>query len=351
MTRAAALLCTCLLAACGSERGVPVAATVEPFTQAQIEQTWVWRIAFDESMDEGLVLALARRWLTLEPEPDPAWAPIGEPTGVTAATPRARGEDAAAVTHLGELYRKAVCDLHRGQGLPEGVAEAALLGVMACEQKGFDAVAWAPPEEASVAQLLAPVVDTTLELHGERLRYRFQHPWQFDAAYKALHDHAEGEPDDPVWQVGRSNFGGGIQVNFDDPSQAGLERAAEEHIARWRASLEATDLGAVERALLLQWVRGAVYRAAASQAEEGAQLVLLEEAAGADARVRPGPGRDPLLLARIAVARYESGSPGRAAELLGDMAGQPGWEWLLPTAEACARVAVLPSAAVEGVRR
>jgi len=347
--RRAGLLLAALLIGCGGSRSPEASAPIEPFDQAAIEQTWVWQIAFDASLDEALVVATASRWLTLEPEPEPAWQPIAWPVHPF-LDDRRFAEDARALRELGSLYRLALCDLHEGNGLPSSMPDAAALAAVACDGSSADAAPWQAPADGGVLDGLAPTIDRTLEIHGETLRYRFQHPAQFDWAADLL-DAGPLLRTDPLSRAGGSDFGGGIRVDFTGSSLAAVERTAEEHIARWRASLKATELEATEQALLLGWVRGAVYRAAADRVEAGQALPLLEEAAGGAARIRPGPGRDPWLLARIARARYVGGSPGQAAELLRDMAGQPRWGWLTPTAEACARVAVLPSPAVEGVRR
>jgi hypothetical protein len=105
----------------------------------------------------------------------------------------------------------------------------------------------------------------------------------------------------------------------------------------------------------MAWARRAIYRDLGLEALRGGHfdvaLPLLEEAAGSSGRLKPGPGRDPLLLAAVAKARYKNNQGLRTVDLLRTISRQEGWEHTAVIAELVARREVLPSEPGAEVRR
>jgi len=334
-----------------------------PWTAEQLHATWVWRIAYDDTLDEALVDDLGRRWLGAAGG-DLGWRPPG-------AVDRSRwyAEDAAAVAAIGSTYAVAMCALGSADGtfgteVPEGwaIAEEACLTIGEPERAALAAANLSEPMELPPGTGLMPVTDRAVELHGQTLHYRFLRPEQFRRAARGLAGLVHTEPETLVVTAGRSTWGGGLPdvTSFaaSAPATADraayLEREAEAHIDRWRRSLTAMGLDPTDRSHLLGWVRRAVYRdlgLSELTARPDVAIGFLEEALGAAARPLPSPGADPWLLAALAQARLGEGEPSLAAEILRGIEGAEGWQFAGPVADACARVAVLPSTTSQGVKR
>lgn len=370
--------------ACAACSGGGTSPPAEPLDAPSVTASWPLELALSVQVDQESLLAYGERWLGLAD--DGAWRPPGEPPPGVAApiAERWRHEDRLALGILAHLDLSVLCRLGSepgafGSEVPEGWAvadracraldaeEAARHSARLREEAGAPVVELPPPPVAdTVAGLLAPAVDRRVEIGGETLRYRFVLPVQWDRAAALL-------PADPpssglAARVGTSRWGDGLPgaadlLAADGPDErrlARLEREAEALVARWKASIEdrpdpAPELDAASRALLLGWVRRALYRdLGLAELEAGrpeVAVALLEEATGAAARPEPGPGMDPLLLSAFASARCQAGEVQGAAELLTRIAIQPGWHWVGALAEGVARVAVLPSATASEVRR
>lgn len=377
---AAAAILVCV--ACSGREAPPPA---EPLATADVSVSWPLELALSQSVDELSLLAFGERWLGLTD--GVGWRPPGEtPSGLNPSiAERWRYEDRRAVEILARLDQRVMCLLGSEQGsfgveVPEGWAvaaqacraidadEAARYSDRLRKEAGADVVELPPPPNGdTVASLLEPAVDRRVELSGETLRYRFVLPVQWSRATALLP--VELAPTGLAARVGTSRWdeqgslpgAAAVLEGRDEPGRrlARLERDAEVQVGRWRATLEqhpgAASLDAADRALLMGWVRRALYRdlgLAELEADRPAVAVaLLEEATGSVARPEPGPGLDPLLLSAFASARLGSGEVQGAAQLLTRMASQPGWYWVGALAEGVARVAVLPSMTASEVRR
>ncbi len=327
----AAVVAAALLLGCGEPDPAPGPPA---WTRAELESTWVWRIAYDEALAEAEVDAAAR-WLGGAG----TWSPPG-----SSERPRARHEDGLAIAAIGATYNEAMCRLGTsGDAFGTEVPAGWVVAAEACRALGRD-VSFAVPDVALPSRDdLVPIIDETVTVRGQPLRYRFLRPGQLEAASSAL---IAADPD-PAWTVGTSVWGD-LPGPAAGATPAEQERNAEDHIARWKTSLEGAGVEPTERAQLVGWVRRAVYRDLGRRTGDAGHL---EEAIGAASRPAPGPGVDPLLLARLAQARFEAGEAALAAEILRSIEAADGWAFAGPAADACARVAVLPSTTATGVQR
>lgn len=214
------------------------------------------------------------------------------------------------------------------------------------------AAACAPEAPADLS--LAPAVSTTVTVEGESLTYAFLAPGLGLRPLPAPHPEPVGTAS---WGDGApSELRSAAELYADGASYAALEAAAEEQLALWKRGLAGVQrLDNAERAFALGQVRRALYRdlglAALADGQPEVARPLLEEAAGAVPRPVPGDGRDPVLLAGLVSARFQSGELSRAAELAHAIAQSPGWEFADVVSQAVARVAVLPSPSQPRVRR
>lgn len=387
----------------------PGATPTPSLTEAEVRATWLWTAAFDEQLDMKVLTAVADRWLSSQDE-GRTWAPPGTrpklqgPVGEV-LTARTLSEDAQALTHLRQLYLHGTCRLAQAaDAFGEEVRVGYEVGARACDalgdadgaalvRKNLAAVgglpedsglSWPPQGDPPMATLLSPVAQVDVPVLGETLHYDFLLPEQFDSAIARLEGEAKAARSTAkggdalalrfVEQAGTSRWGAagstpGLRdaatlLGSVDPGPgriASLESEVENLIVRWRTSLEKQtppngeplDLGTV--GLLDGWFRRALYRdlglAALDQGDPALGLLALEEAAGARSRLRPGPAKDPLLLAGIARARYEGNELQRAVDLLNDMAQAPGWSVSSVIAQTIARIAVLPTKAEAKVNR
>ena len=353
-----------------------------------VEATWMWRLAFDPSLDDGLVARLSGRWLGAG---DSSWAPLVlEPT--TPQSPnsevlrRERAENAEALEIFGEVYLDAACTLGQsphayGQHVPLGyrIGEAACAALGDKEASGragalLKKYGARQSGGATAGSLRHPLTEKA-EVEGEQLIYRFYGAEAFTEAARALRaGTATTSPASSglAARVGTSQWSAGsigdLLGSADilaDSSAAGdlgqLERTAEESLAVLRRALEThgskapEPLGPAELSLLLSWARRAIYRDLGLEALRSGHfdvaLPLLEEAAGSSGRLQPGPGRDPLLLAAVAKARYKNNQGLRTVDLLRTISRQKGWEHTAVIAELVARREVLPSEPRAEVRR
>lgn len=356
------LVLTAVAAGCSGPPAAPEVPTPAPWSEAQLAGTWVWRIAYDESVPETVVDDLGRRWLGSGDET--SWAPPG-----TVEASRWYAEDAAAIAAIGATYAVAMCALGSAEGtfgaeVPEGyfIAEEACLSIGETERAARAQAQITGTVELMPGTGLIPVVERAVEAQGQTLHYRFLRPAQFQRVARGLASMVRVEPDDLATTAGRSLWGGGLNdvtailstAPVGTDRAAYIEREAEEHIEQWKRSLAAAGVEPTEQALLIGWVRRAVYRDLGLReltARPDVAIGLLEEAVGSASRPGPGPGVDPWLLASLAQARLGEGEPGLAAEILRGIAGAQGWQFAGPVADACARVAVLPSSTSSGVKR
>ena len=382
--RRIAVLAMLACAACSGRADPDPAA---PLDLASATRTWPLELALSDRVDERDLLVFGERWLGLAQ--DGQWRPPGEPPVGTSASIADRWihEDRAAIEILGQLDLTVQCRLGTepgafGSEVPEGwaAAEQACLALgdrdAARRSVGLRAEAGlADPLElgpvrrsGTVAELLTPALDRRLVIGGETLRYRFVLAGQWEVALAALPESAPGSSlagrvGSSRWDVEARVAGAAELLEAAHPDErrlARLERDAEQLIARWTRTLDpalegSPELDSSSRALLIGWIRRALYRdlGLAELAAERPEIALslLEEATGARARPEPGPGLDPLLLCAFASARYRAGEVQGAAELLTRIATQPGWQWVGALAEGVARVAVLPSVTASEVRR
>lgn len=310
-------------------------------------------------MDESVPPELLRRMGRWLGEGEGEWAaPMQGPPG------REGTEDLEALTLLVVLTHEAICRLGADPAGFAGIPDAAAQAAASCDALGKDqeatrALANAGRETLPPQDELPPVLNAALlplpafsvTLHGQTLHFRFIHP---DLVALVRDLGAAPAPTGLLGAVRTTAWIPGTPATTIDGDLAAIETAAEQTIARWKTSLDGLAVEAAGRAAALRWVRTAVYEAAGAavlDTDPGAALVLLEEAAGGVARPRPGPGRDPVLLARVAMARWRAGEHRRAAQVLRDIGTQPGWEFAGVGAEMAARVAVLPSATESRVRR
>ena len=370
--------------ACSGCSGRDDGPAVEPLDHAALEASWPLELALSDAVPEADLLAWGERWLGLAA--DGGWRPPGEPPdGVSAPlAARWRHEDRLAIELLADLDRRLLCRLGSepgtfGSEVPEGWAvaglacaalhdgEAATRSDRMREAAGATPVELpASPEATDPAGLLAPAVDRRIPIGGETLRYRFVLPVQYERAAALLPD--APPPAGLAARIGTSSWGEAPMLpdtatllgrgELEGGRLARLERGAEDLVARWRSSIdavEAEELDSAGRALLIGWVRRALYRdlglAELAAGRPEVAVALLEEATGSVARPEPGPGLDPLLLAAFASARCRAGEIQGGAELLTRMADQPGWTWVGAVAEGAARTAVLPSTTASEVRR
>jgi len=312
-----------------------------------LRATWPVQVALDPTVSDDTLAGLSR-WIGAG---DAAWLPPASGSTPSVAA-RAHREDTVAIQLIAWVGLAATCRLGREPGALDGVPRAAELATASCAAVD-PAVTQTPPPlpVGGLSAQLAPAHSAVVELHGQRLTYRFLHPGLLDSPLLV----ADEPGDSLVDRVRTRRWGSGPAAPISDTTLAGLEQLAEREVAGWQANLAALpDLESSLRGVVLGWVRGAVYGdlgAAVLDSDPATAQVLLEEAAGGVPRPRPGPGRDPVLLARVAMARWRAGEVSRAAELLRDVSGQPGWEFAGIAAEMAARVAVLPSATDPRVRR
>jgi len=359
----------------------------------QLESTWLWRVAFDSSLDEAMLGEAGARWLGFG---SAAWPPpaISESSSSTPLSPvgfRARSEDAEAVEHLGQLYAAAACALGRSpNSYGSHVVVGYQIGLDACEQIGdkegakearknltnfsTQATPLATPERSTGLPLNSPI-ELKIVVEGEGLSYSFFHPGEFSefAALLRPSPGATGVPRGGVAGIlGTSLWAGGddlllatgadlIASAGSDVDLAALEQGAEEtltilhHALKTHGPTAPEALGHSEVSLLMGWARRALYRDLGlemiRQSRADIALPLLEEAAGSSGRLRPAPGRDPLLLAAVARARYENNQGLRTIDLLRTISEVEGWEASGVIADLVAREEVLPSSAGAKLRR
>jgi len=353
-----------------------------------VEATWMWQLAFDPSLDDSLVARVSTRWLGAG---DSSWAPLvlDGTTNVPAhseVVQRERTESAEALEIFGQIYLDAACVLGQsphayGQHVPLGYR----IGEAACAALGDNVGAGragallkkygTPESEGAVGAPLRRPLTESAEVEGEQLIYRFFETQEFTEAARALRGGqatAATTSSGLAARVGTSQWSAGSggellssAAVLADSGAAGdlgqLERAAEESLAVLRRGLEThgskapEPVGPAEVSLLLTWARRAIYRdlgLGALRAEHyDVALPLLEEAAGSSGRLKPGPGRDPLLLAAVAKARYKNNQGLRTVDLLRTISRQEGWEHAAVIAELVARREVLPSEPGAEVRR
>lgn len=361
----------------------------------------MWHLAFDPSLDEGMVARVGGRWLGAGDSP---WAPLDlEPT--TTQSPnsevlrRERAESAEALEILGEVYLDAACALGQsphayGQHVPLGYrigeAACAVLGDSeAARRAGALLKEFGAPQVVSAvsrparpsgpdptrsAPLRRPLTDKA-EVEGEQLVYRFYGAEEFTDAARVLRAGgvvSSGSSRGLVARVGTSQWVPGSAGELlssadiladsraaEDLGQ--LEESAEASLAVLRRALERhgskapEPLGPAGVGLLMTWARRAIYRdlglEALRRGHFDVALPLLEEAAGSSGRLKPGPGRDPLLLAAVVKARYKNNQGLRTVDLLRTISRQEGWEHTAVIAELVARREVLPSEPGAEVRR
>lgn len=290
---------------------------------------------------------------------------------------RAAAEDVEALRLLGRVSLEATCQLGTVPGGFGDVHAGWLLAAQSCEAIGRPedaatarALVGGPARAAMIdgplpgdlTRLLQPALDVRVPIHGEELRFRFLHPRLLDAPALAPRTPTTPSGSVPVELAVRTTRWDPAAAEVRAPGAgrsklADIETDAEVALSGWRASLEALPSESFEpslRGVVNAWVRKTIYEAlGAEQLETAPQIavVLLEEAVGGVPRPRPGPGLDPVLMARVAFARWRAGEHNRAVELLRDIAAQPGWEVAQVAAEMVARVAVIPSATDARVRR
>ncbi len=353
-----------------------------------VEATWMWQLAFDPSLDEGLVARVSARWLGAG---DSSWGPLvlepaTAPSVHSEVLRRERTESAEALEIFGAVYLDAVCTLGQsphayGQHVPLGYR----IGVAACAALGDSEASGragvllkkygAQQSGGAAAGSLRRPLTEKAEVEGEQLIYRFYGAEAFTDAARALRaGRANASPASSglAGRVGTSQWAAGsigdLLGSADilaDSSAAGdlgqLEGAAEESLAVLRRALNThgskapEPVGPAEVSLLLSWARRAIYRDLGLEALRAGHfdvaLPLLEEAAGSSGRLKPGPGRDPLLLAAVAKARYKNNQGLRTVDLLRTISRQEGWEHTAVIAEVVARREVLPSEPGAEVRR
>mgnify|MGYP001166448070 CR=1 FL=1 len=388
------LLALVVLTACAPKE----APAPAPMSADELAKTWLWQLAFDSPLSSSEA-PLASRWLGGAGEDWPAtsWSQPGvRPSSSLAA--RAAREDAQALALLADIYDHALCrfaqtDASFGQELPEGY----LFGLESCraveDERGAErALRLAErlgatpgggtnpsgPLEASLADLLPDspkvVTERVLNLDGELLRYRFLRPGVLHRFTRDSGggDRANVDEVDFGRRLATSAWTEGslpelpraeviLEGSGSPPHLGAVEQAAEEtldvlgrslrdHGARVVPPLEGGDIKA-----LLAWARRALYRdlGLALLADDQSELALplLEEAAGSSARLRPGPGLDPVLLLGVVKARYEQNQGLRAADLLRTISEQSGWAAADVVADLIARIEVLPDAAGAEIRR
>ncbi len=335
----------------------------------ELNQLWPVRVVIDEAIPQDVLAGLGR-WLGSGPG---AWAPPRDGSGLPSGlAQRAHTEDTMALRLLARIGLEATCtlgtvpdgfgDLRGGWALaarscegvarPSDAAAARRLGEVAA-----DSVATPLPD--SLPEMLQPMVELRVVVRGEPLAFRFLNPALLDGLAVSA---AEPQPSVPVALAVRTTRWDPRAAAAPVPGAgstelASIEAAVEEALSGWRASLDALPAESFEpslRGVANGWVRRTIYEALGAERLESRPdlaLVLLEEAVGGAARPRPGPGLDPVLLSRVAFARWRAGEHNRAVELLRDIATQPGWEVAQVAAEMVARVAVIPSAADPRVRR
>ena len=368
-----------------------------PLAAEDLRATWPLRAALDERIDGSLLRPVARRWLSGSGD----WAAPGSPPGGASPALAARWlrEDAAALRHLRILTAHATCRLAQEPGAFAGPVKVGYsVGVRSCEALGdsagaalarrqaeVDDGAVQPPSPSPQEGYVVPTTRLVVELKEEALVFEFIEPADFeavaarlDAAAAALPAPPSGpDPDvgtffatragttdllpegrEPLLGTARDLFAG---LQPGEGRQAAAEGALDEVLGRWAVSLAGlpaeTDggLDRTGRALLDGWVRKAYHRELGLQALDAGEpdlaLLFLEEATDNQSRARPEPGLDPLLLAALARARYESNELQRAVALLEDIGVVPGWQTARTAARTVARVAVLPTAAEAQVKR
>ncbi len=390
------LLTSVLLASligCGSGDPPPTPGAPPPAVDV-LQTTWPLQAALDESLDARVLGAVAGRWLGGQG----SWGAPGSAHDSLPPLLRARmlSEDARALTHVAWVVQHAACRLAQeptsfDTSLPEGFA----VGARSCEAladgdgaaiaaRNLDALGVPAPAAVEGSGPQVAVVERSLEILGESLRYVFVEPAELSRAATAIGgDSAQklaaagptlSVADSFSLLAGTGSLSSGAALDPSLPHskalwdalpaegrQSAAESALDRAVARISAGLTqlptegAGALDAAGRALLEGWVQRALYRDlglwALDANEPGLALVLLEEAAGSSARHRPAAGLDPLLLAGLARARYASNELRRAVDLLEDMGAAPGWSLCSHAARTVARVAVLPSAAEPQVNR
>lgn len=346
------------------------------FSPDLLSETWPVQILHDDGFPPALAAGLSR-WLG---SGDGSWRAPGDVTDLPPTlAQRVRSEDAAALSLLITLSHESACTLGLTNGGFGDLEAAWSYAASSCDalDKGDHAARIrqahplstplpALPTGASLGPLLASELRVDAEVLGETLLYRFAHPGLTDAVKSALAPMnatpAAGRIEDIADRAGSASWTplGAPKFELPPPAQrdlASLEVAADAHVAAWSSSIGALPPEALDpalRSVALGWVRTAVYAAAAEETlasgDAGSAVTLFEEALGT-ARPRPGPGRDPVLLCEVAMARWRAGEHARAVELLRDIATQPGWTFAEVPAEMVARVAVIPSATDPRVRR
>jgi len=351
-----------------------VAAPV--FSPDVLSATWPVQILHDDGFAPALSAGLSR-WLG---SGSGSWHAPGDVTDLPPTlAQRVRAEDAAALSSLITLAHESACALggtNGGFGDLEAAWSYAALACEALDQQDHAArireahplsTPLPPlPTGAGLEPLLASELRVDAEVLGEALQYRFAHPGLTEAVHRALASPratpAAGSPEAIADRAGSPSWTPAGTPSFDLPPPpqrdlGSLEVAADGHLAEWSASIGALSPEALDpalRSVALGWVRAAVYAAAARErlasGDPGSAVTLFDEALGT-VRPRPGPGRDPVLLCEVAMARWRAGEHARAVELLRDIATQPGWAFAEVPAEMIARVAVIPSATDPRVRR
>ncbi len=341
--------------------------------------------ALSEELDLSVLGPVAARWLG----GSGAWHPPGQTEAASARLRRRlKEEDASALEHLGQVWMSAACQLASDPqsydadltlGFRAGADACEALGrvdaaVKAGANSGEPAPEYNPTEEAS--SVAVSVIEVQRE--GMSLRYAFLRPADLTARVDALRavetapvTAAQTVTDRFLDDVGTARWGAGegslpqtkailASLPSDSARLAALDEAVTEGVNAWRTLLSAAGANVPEldpstRKTLEGWATRALRRdlglALLEQGEPQLAMAVLEEAAGSQVRVRPGPGLDPLLLAALARARYESNQPRRAVDLLEDIGKTQGWELAHEAARAVAREVAMPSTVEAKVKR